>query len=65
MSGRSWTTNEAEEFQTLISSLLRSVNVMGYYITMQDPNQAMCYVKVAHDVIHLMESQGYLPKEDG
>ena len=59
---RKWTDDEAEDFRSLISSLLCTTQMVGVYITSQDPGRASESLEKAHELVHIMERLGYVRK---
>jgi hypothetical protein len=52
------------EFRGLVHSLILAANGAGFAIVNQDPAKASLNCKDAHELIHRMENQGFVHKED-
>jgi hypothetical protein len=59
-----WTEEEVNEFRGLVHSLIMVVNGAGFAIVNQDPAKACLGCKDAHELLHRMEEQGFVHKED-
>jgi hypothetical protein len=61
---REWDEKQVNEFRGLVHSLILAANGAGFAIVNQDPAKAELGCMDAHELLHRMEEQGFVHKED-